>query len=237
MTGKRNDRRDVADALVEFAQGLGEHETVEDVLGDMADLCTRLLPVDGVGVLLLDQGDLSVATTNSDVGERAERLEVDLDEGPCTDCTRSGHRVLVPDLEQARDRFPRFVPKALEAGVGGIHALPMSGTGGVIGSLNVVTRSPLELTAEHIGTAQMLADVAVAYIMAVQMQQQSTELAAQLQQALLSRVAIEQAKGVLAERHDETMQEAFERLRRHARSNNQQVRDVAEDVVGKRLRL
>jgi AmiR/NasT family two-component response regulator len=42
---------------------------------------------------------------------------------------------------------------------------------------------------------------------------------------------IEQAKGVLAERHSTTPEEAFERIRREARSRRAKLRDVAAEVV------
>ena len=62
-------------------------------------------------------------------------------------------------------------------------------------------------------------------------------LAEQLQHALDSRVVIEQAKGILAERHGIDMRAAFDRLRQHARTNQRAVRDVASDVVDGSVRL
>ena len=52
-----------------------------------------------------------------------------------------------------------------------------------------------------------------------------------LRQALTSRILIEQAKGVLGERWQTSMDEAFGRLRRYARSTNQRLSDVARDVT------
>lgn len=228
---------DLAAVLSEFARGLGRHESVEAVLQDLGDYCTRLLPVDGVGVLLVEEGSLTVATTNSPEGERIESLEVELDEGPCIECVRSGRTVVVPDLRTAADRYPGFAPRAVEAGAGAIYALPMTGRGELLGAVDIVNRVPADLSAEDLATAQMLTDVAVSYIFAVRLHEQSTQLAAQLQNALDARVVIEQAKGMLAERHGEDVQAAFERLRRHARSNNVKVRSVAEQTVAGTLRL
>lgn len=59
----------------------------------------------------------------------------------------------------------------------------------------------------------------------------------QLEAALVSRVVIEQAKGVLAERHGIGVDEAFERLRREARSTRRKIHDVAAEVVSGEARL
>ena len=233
----RDDDRYVAQALVEFARGLTENHSIEAVLQALGDFCTELLPVDGVGVLLLEDDDLTVATTNSPEGDAIEHLEVELGQGPCIESVRSGHPVLVPDLAHFRDRWPEFVPRAMDAGVGAIHALPLSGRGSTVGALDMLSRTPQELSSTELGTAQMLSDVAVSYIYTVRLHEETTQLASQLQNALDVRVVIEQAKGMLAERHGEDLPAAFERLRRQARSTNTTVRDVAEKVVLDRVRL
>lgn len=65
----------VAEALAEFARGLADQRTANDVLSDLGDICTGYLPADGIGVLLLNEHDLEVATTNSEAGEGVERLQ------------------------------------------------------------------------------------------------------------------------------------------------------------------
>lgn len=227
----------IAEALVEFARDLAGRHAVEPVLSSLGDFCTRLLPVDGVGVLLLEHSELRVATTNSPEGDAIEALEVELDEGPCVECVRTGRPVLVPDLDADRDRYPAFAPKALEAGAGAIHALPLTGRAELVGALDIVNREPTELDPAHLALAQMLGDVAVSYIFAVRLHEESSRLAEQLQTALDTRVVIEQAKGILAERHGVPLREAFERLRAHARSTRRPVRDVAQETIDGTVRL
>lgn len=227
----------IAGALVEFIQALNEQHTVEAVFECLGDYCLSILPVDGVGVLLLEEQQLTVATTNSEVGDAVESLEVELEEGPCVECVRVGHPVLVSDLAAAADRYPRFVPRALEAGAHAIHAVPLTGQGEMVGSLDIVSLSPSELSDADLSTARMLADIAVSYIFAVRLHEETSRLAGQLQNALDTRVLIEQAKGMLAERHGIPLGEAFERLRRHARNESTPVREIARRVVEDALRL
>jgi len=232
-----NETHDSAQILVEFARALGGCDSAEEVLQRLADSCRRLLPATGVGVLLADDGDLTVAVTNSELGELAERIEVETGDGPCVAALRSGALVAVPDLAAAADRYPAFAPRALEAGVGSIYGIPLSGRGEMVGVLDVVHDAPLELAAGDVAVAQMLADVGVSYIYAVRLHERSSALASQLQRALDTRVVIEQAKGILAERHGEPLSTAFERLRRHARSNSRTVREVAAQVIDGQLAL
>lgn len=233
---QQHDER-VAAVLVDFIRALTQQHTVEGVLGLLADFCLEMLPVDGVGVLLLEEQQLTVATTNSQVGEAVERLEVELEEGPCVECVRVGHPVFVPDLAAAASRYPNFVPRALEAGARAIHALPMTGHGELVGSLNIVSAKPNELSETELSTARMLSDVAVSYIFAVRLHEETSQLAGQLQNALDTRVLIEQAKGVIAERHGDSMSDAFERLRQYARSQSTAVREIARQVVEDELDL
>ena len=79
--------------------------------------------------------------------------------------------------------------------------------------------------------AQALADVATIGILQQRSVHRSSLLAENLQHALNTRVVVEQAKGVLAERGGLPMDETFARLRAYARSNNRKLSDVAHDVV------
>ncbi len=230
--------RDVAEILVEYTRTLSDDQTVEAAFQTLGLYCTKLLGVDGIGILLLEEGDLVVATTNSEKGEIAEHLEATLAEGPCTDAIRTSQHVLAPDLAAVADRWPRFAPLALEAGIRGIHGLPIGGRAEhPIGALNIVCAEPRQLSAQDLRIADMLADVAVSYLVGIQANEQANELAAQLQRALDSRVVIEQAKGVLVGRHGCTLVDAFERMRRYARANNRRIRDVAEAVCDGSLDL
>jgi GAF domain-containing protein len=235
--GVQDGRSELSRALVEFSSRLAADLTVEAVLKDLADFAGRLLPVTAIGILLAEDGDLTVATTKSPEGEQVEELEVTLGEGPCVDAARSGAMTVARDLRGWTDRYPRFAPAALAMGVHCIYALPLTGQGEVFGALDVINRDPIELPAADIDAARMLCDVAVSYILAARLHEETSVLADQLQGALDRRVLIELAKGMLAERHGIPPGDAFDRLRRYARHHNLQAREVARRVVDDGLRI
>ncbi len=223
---------DLPSALRDLALMLSEPTTVEGILQRVGDWCGELLHVDGVGVLIRDESDdLMVVTASSEVGQVVEQLEAELREGPCVNALAAGEIIPVPDLAEVRDRYPRFVPRAMEAGIHAIYALPMTVRSQRIGALDIVMREPRVLTDDQVATAQLLADVTMSYIANSRMLEKSTTLSEHLKRALESRVIIEQAKGTLAERHRIDATDAFERIRGHARTNRLRIHDVARDVM------
>ncbi len=228
----------LVDALHDLATMMAEPVTVEGLLDRVGHWTAEVLPVDGVGVLVRQpDGHLSVATASSETGRRIEELEALLQEGPCSRAFLEGTQVLTPDLRDHVEEYPEFAPRALELGVRSIHAVPMRAGSAMIGALDLIARDAVRLDAEQVATAPLLGDVTGAYLMTSRMLGEATELASALQHALDNSTVIEQAKGVLAERHGEAPTAAFERLRGHARANRIKVADVAAGVVSGELRL
>lgn len=85
----------------------------------------------------------------------------------------------------------------------------------------------MENTDIEVGTVEE-ASVAVARLLAVT--HATYERRAQLEHALQSRVAIEQAKGVVAERYDLDLEEAFQLIRRAARANRMKLHDLVAAI-------
>jgi GAF domain-containing protein len=153
------------------------------------------------------------------------------------DCVRTGAAVTSDNLEDDVGRWPLFVAAARRAGFQSVAALPMRLREQTIGGLGLFVDEPRPMPATNRRLAQALADVATIGILQQRSLHLSHVLSEQLQSALTSRIAIEQAKGVLAERNDLTMDAAFDALRRHARDHNLKLTDVAMAVVTGRLDL
>ena len=90
-------------------------------------------------------------------------LQLEQGEGPCLEAYRTGRHVAVPDLVED-NQFAEFSPLALAAGLGAVYSFPLRLDGARLGALEVYTALPCELTDEEITAAQVLADVAAAYL-------------------------------------------------------------------------
>jgi GAF domain-containing protein len=227
------------DTFVELADTLASGYDVGDLLQFLVDRCSELLLADNAGVLLeTPGGDLPTlaAATSQDMLD-IEELEIGLGQGPCLEAYRTGEPVLVEDLARCRARWPEFTPRIVDLGMRSAYAFPLRLRGDRIGALNLY-RAEVKMFASHeVRLGQALADIAAVGILQERAVFAAERRAEQLQRALDSRIMIEQAKGVLAERRHIPAGEAFELLRRHARSNNLTLRDACRHVINGELDL
>lgn len=224
--------RALADTFVMLADTLVDDYDVVDFLHRLADACVTLLGAATAGLLLADQrGGLAVVAASSEETRVLEVFQLQNDEGPCLECVRAGNPVSSGDLVADGQRWPRFAAAAAGAGFRSVAALPMRLRTEVVGSLNLFYADPQLVESAELELAQAFADVATIGILQQRAKHRSKILAEQLQFALDSRVSIEQAKGMLSERHGLAMDQAYERIRRHARNNNLKLTDVAVAIV------
>jgi GAF domain-containing protein len=222
----------LATTFVELADSLVEDFDVVDLMALLTERCVELLDASAAGLLLDDgAGTLNLIAATSEALETVELFQIQKDEGPCRDCYHAGGPVSVLDLADAGDRWPRFAPVATAAGFRAAHALPLRLRGRTLGATNLFRTTPGAMTPGDLATAQALADVATIAVLQSRAVHESQVLADQLQGALTSRVAIEQAKGMLAERTGCGMDQAFHTLRGHARRHGARLGDVARAVV------
>lgn len=162
-------------------------------------------------------GQVDYVTASDETCRRLEEDQLDLDEGPSVDSARTGE-VLAPVLLHADRpgvlRWPRFTPRALDAGIAGVAAVPLRVGPHPLGALNLLSadRAPRW---EDVDVAQVLADAAGVCLQHRQVGIAKDEIIRQLETALSSHIVIEQAKGVLAARLGVDMDEAFTRLCGH----------------------
>jgi len=228
----------LARAFVDVADTLVADFDVVDFLTVLAMRCVELFELSEAALLLADpQRGLQVAASSSHEMYVLELFEVQHEDGPSVDCYRLGEPVLCDDLHTALARWPRFARKALDSGWTSAHALPMHLRNDLIGSLNLLRAETGSLPDTDLVAAQALADVATIGILQHRAAEEHRLLAEQLQYALHSRVAVEQAKGVLAEHTGLDMDDAFSALRQYARNHNVGLVVLAHAVVERRIPL
>ena len=159
-----------------------------------------------------------------------ELFQVQNEEGPCMDSFRTGQIVAEANLTTG-SRWPLVAAESLAAGYPSVCAVPLRLREVILGCLNLFLIEPVPLTPADVNLAQALADVASIAIIQDQAARDAAIREDRLQHALNSRVAIEQAKGMLAEHSNVDMDEAFTRLRRYARNHNRRLTEVAELLV------
>jgi GAF domain-containing protein len=222
----------LADTFVLLADTMVDDYDVVDLLDHLVNACVHVLGVSAAGLLLDDQkGNLALVASSSQETRLLELFVLQSNEGPCLDCVRTGVAVTSDNLDDDLDRWPLFVPAARLAGFRSVAAVPLRLREQTIGGLGLFLDTPRPIPATNRRLAQALADVATIGILQQRSLHRSHLLSEQLQNALTSRITIEQAKGVLAERNDLTMEGAFDALRRHARDHNLKLTDVATSVV------
>lgn len=210
-------------AYSEYARAVLSDYDIGEMLYRLTDDVTEVLEIDGAGVSLGSNGRLRFIAGTDDQVVGVEQQQIKTAEGPCQDAYRTGQQILCSDLTH-ESRWPSYKVAAVRLGVRAAAGIPMGVGDHLIGAVNLYSRVSRDWTAEELLAAQGLADIATGYIINLNRLTASNLLAGQLHTALQSRVIIEQAKGVLVERHDLDADKAFERLRRHARANRQHPR-------------
>jgi GAF domain-containing protein len=221
----------VLNAVVIIADRLLDDFDVVDLLTDLTTSCAELLDVAAAGLLLADPlQQLRLMAATSEQARELELFQLQADEGPCVECYTTGRPVSVADLRDAAERWPEFVPAALDAGFASVHAVPMRAAGVVLGAMGLFGTRPGELNEADLLVAQTLAHIACVAILQEHPHTPDTVMP-QLRSRLASRVVVEQAKGFLREGLSVSIEDAFRLLRTYARANGQHLTDVARRLM------
>ena len=180
---------------------------------------------------------LRFVTTVTLAAAEMERDHEQLQPCPCRDAYATGEVVRVTDMREESARWPEFAATAARLSVAGLAAIPMRLDDQIIGALNLYSTEPRHWSDEAIAVAAVMADVATSYVVNASKLRQQEQLSEQLLEALDSRVVIEQAKGITADQCTLTVDQAYQRMRRHARNNNASLRKVAEAIVNVGLKV
>ena len=224
--------QDLLAAFTEFADTLVAGYDVVEFLHRLAERCVEFADVSEAGIMLADRdGTLCYIASSSERMRLIELFELQHDEGPCLDAYRTGAPVHSSTTDDANKRWPNFARRARDVGFQSMSALPMRLRTDVIGALNLFSATPEPLSAEDQQVAQALADIATIGILQERALRDGHVVTSQLQAALMSRIVIEQAKGIVAEHNHVSVDEAFTLLRGYARSHNRLLGQTASEII------
>jgi hypothetical protein len=205
----------------------------------LCEVSRDMVDVSGAGIMLMS-GELprgSLCTTN-DVSDLIEELQYTLGEGPCVDAHNQSRVVLEPDLaDPAAPRWLAFTPRAVEAGVGAVFAFPLQLGTVRLGALDLYRDEPGPLTDDQHADGLALAEVIAHWVLDVQADAPPGAVAEELDLGADFHVVVHNAAGAVSVQLGVTIAEALIRLRAHAFATDRRLRDVAEDVVTRKLRL
>ncbi len=205
----------------------------------LCEACPRIAGVEGAGVMLMS-GDVPRGSlcTSDDVSQVIEELQYTLGEGPCVDAYLQDTVVAEPDLaDPETSRWLAFTPPALQAGARAVFGFPLRVGTVRLGALNLYRDRPGPLGAQQHADALVLADVTAGWVLETQAGAPDGVLATALETEADFHFAVHNAAGVVSVQEGISVTEALIRLRAFAYSNDLLLEDVAQDVIGHRLRV
>jgi GAF domain-containing protein len=219
-------------ALAQLADLRTSPVGVEAALQRIVESADALFQVDGTALMLVDRDqvlrNLAVSHLRAAL---LEELQAEHGEGPCVDAYDEKQTVRADDLRRDR-RWPGFALAAARRGLAAVLASPIPYSTEAVGVVAVHASGPHPWSEAEVEAIVAFTDLAAMMILNAMEASERGRVAVELQVALDSRVAIEQAKGVLVGRHGISPRQAFERLRSLARDQRRPLTEVAKAVVG-----
>jgi GAF domain-containing protein len=212
------------------SQSLGE------TLHEIAELTIRAVPAaEHVGITLLVEDKLQTSVFTYPEVPEIDRAQYRTGDGPCVDAYRTGTPYLIESTLE-HGRWPEFRQSAARHGVLSTLSLPLITHAGSIGALNMYAETENAFSEDDKRVAELFATQSAFVLANAQAYWDARTLSENLEQAMLSRAVIEQAKGIIMTtmRCDEAA--AFAILRAQSQTQNIKVRDIAEEIVRHAIR-
>jgi diguanylate cyclase (GGDEF)-like protein len=178
-------REGLSDVLSEFARTMVTNFPIQGILDHLVRRIVDIMPVTAAGVTLITPGlDPRYVAASNPAALRYEKLQTELGEGPCLAAYRMGEAISVPDLG-VEVRFPKFTPRAFEAGLRAVFTFPLNHGEFQLGALDLYRDTVGPLTPRSMIVAQTLADVAAAYLINAQARSDLLDSSEQSREAAL----------------------------------------------------
>jgi GAF domain-containing protein len=222
---------ELAKALARMSAVLLSQESVATTVQLVTILAQKTLPgTAGAGVSLMDAVGKRTTAASDPLVKQADRLQYELDEGPCLTAWRDRVPVRIDDTDGER-RWPQWVHEIAELGIKAVVSAPMLVGDRSIGAIKVYALQPATYDEHSEELLSLFAQQAAILLANAQSYQDAQQLTDQLKAALASRDLVGQAKGVLIAGGARDEQEAFAMLVSASQRSNVKVREVARQLV------
>ncbi|MDQ6927463.1 MAG: GAF and ANTAR domain-containing protein [Actinomycetota bacterium] len=205
--------------------------TLDSVLQYLVSLAqAKVTGVDGVSVTLAATDRLETRHATSDDVTEADKAQYDSGLGPCLKA-KSTAQIVNARIADCHDQWPAFTDRATSAGFIEVLSVPLMAGYGAFGALNLYSRQDTGFDQRAAADAQLFAGLASVVLANAAAMESAARQQAQLEEALVTRDVIGQAKGILMARQSCTADEAFNVLRRASQRANRKLRDIAQELV------
>ncbi len=204
---------------------------VSDVLTEITGIARRAMPgTDAASVTLIRGEEPFTAAYDGKMALDADELQYERGYGPCVDAGRAAQVFLIDDM-RTEERWPDYAQHAAAHGALSSLSVPLPFQGTSIGALNTYAGRPHAFGERDVVLAEEVAAWVAVAIGRADAAARTSEDLAHLRIAMMSRAVIEQAKGILMERHKVTEDQAFTILTHASQRTNTKLRDVAAELV------
>jgi GAF domain-containing protein len=202
-----------------------------DVLTEITGIARRAMPsIEAASVTLIRAEKPFTAAYDGQMALDADELQYERGYGPCVDAGRAGQMLLIDDMRNDQ-RWPDYAQHAAAHGVLSSLSVPLPFQGATIGALNTYAGRPQFLDDNDVEIAEEVAAWVGVAVGNAEAAARTMEDPNHLRTAMMSRAVIEQAKGILMERHKIKEDEAYTILTHASQRTNTKLRDVASELI------
>jgi GAF domain-containing protein len=225
--GRESRMESEADAFARLAHDLYDQMNFEKTVEKIVESAVTVVGCDYAGLLMTRKGNQFVAINASDpVAEKADKLQVELHEGPGIVAVSEARMTVVHDT--ATDlRWPRWAAGMRDLRLGSVLAIRLWTSRSTLGALNLYAGSPGRFDQDALAVAEVLGRHASIALSSARQEES-------LWQAIDARTLIGRAQGILMERFALDDEGAFEVLRRHSQNTNTKLNEVARILISSR---
>lgn len=227
----RNEAADLPADLARTASMPASHDVIDAALRLVTALASATVEgADGVSVSLERHGQLTTVAASDDTVVLMDDHQYQTGQGPCLAAAAEGHWFHIESLAE-EDRWPAFVPRAMEEGIASILSTPLKTGDRPLGALNIYSNTERAFGPSQQELAALFATQASGILTDAGADVTDEAAAERIHEALLARETIARAQGVLMARHNITAERATITLHRAARTAEVPVLQRATEIL------